>query len=85
MFFISRIVFVRNAQNIYTLEHCCRMKEPFLQFTHFYMRIKKNCVSQKKNPFLYEVETTVEYLSTFLLIPTVLLSGLRIVELFNEL
>ena len=28
---------------------CVRMKEPFLEFIHFYMKIKKNYASLKKN------------------------------------
>ena len=28
---------------------CSRTKEPFLEYTHFYMRIKRNYVSLKKN------------------------------------
>ena len=31
------------------LRDCSRMKEPFLEYTHFNMRIKKNYVSLKKN------------------------------------
>ena len=31
------------------LRNCSRMKEPFLEFTHFYMRIKKNDAILTKN------------------------------------
>ena len=31
------------------LRECTRLKKPFLEFTHFYMRIKKNYASLKKN------------------------------------
>ena len=47
MFFIPRIFFGRNAQNIYAI--LAELKKTFLEFTHFYMRINKNCTSLKKN------------------------------------
>ena len=60
MFFIPRIVFVRNNQNIYTI--VVEWKNYFWEFTYFYMRIKKNYASLKKT-FHYLLETTYEYLS----------------------
>ena len=30
------------------LHNCSRMKEPFLEYTHFYMRMKRNYASLKK-------------------------------------
>ena len=67
MFFIPRIVFVSNAQNIYVI--VAEWKNPFLELIHFYMKIKKNYVSLKKNERwklwdgTCEMETAVQYLS----------------------
>ena len=52
MFFIHEKVFVRNAQNIYVI--AVEWKNFFLEFIHFYMRIKKNYASFKKKILLRE-------------------------------
>ena len=53
MFLIARIVFARNAQDIYAI--VAERKNPFFRINPFLYENKKE---------LREMETTVEYLST---------------------
>ena len=57
MFFIPRIVFARISQNTHGI-----VAEQYLEFIRFYMRIKKNYASLKKNVSLWD-ENSVEYLT----------------------